>query len=154
MNQATKQIYDSICAYLDGENWKYEKFEEDGVIRYHVDGDDLKMPFVWFIDEAHQVIRVFSQLPFKMPEDKRVEGAVAVSCINDCIINGCFDYKMGDGTICFRMSQAFMGSILGDELYQYLLGCSIQTVDAYNDKLFMLSKGMLSLQDLLKSLQE
>lgn len=154
MDGMTKQVYENICRYLDSQNWKYERHEEDAVIRYNVTGDDLEMGFVWFVDGAHQVIRVFSQLPFKMPEDRRVEGGLAVCALNGVIINGAFDYKFSDGSICFKMAQAYMDSILGDGLYEYLLGCSIQTVDAYNDQLFMLAKGMISLKELVDKVNE
>ena len=78
-NMTAQQVYATMCQALDERNWKYTRFEEDLVVSFGVNGDDLPMNFVLQVDEERQVIRLMSGLPFKMPEDKRVEGAIAAA---------------------------------------------------------------------------
>lgn len=62
------------------------------------------------------------------------------------LVNGAFDYDISDGEICFRMSQSYRESILGAEVCNYMLLASMHTIDKYNDRFMMLSKGMIDLQ--------
>ena len=80
--------------------------------------------------------------------------AIAVSAINNVLVNGCFDYIIADGHMFFRMTNSFIESQLGADLFKYLLYCSCQTIDEYNDKLLMVAKGMISIEQFLKSLND
>ena len=153
-NKSAKQMFDCICRYFDGIDWKYQKDDEKKIVKFGVNGNDFEMNFLWLVDEERQLIRIISTLPFKMSEEKRVEGAVLTSYINYKTVNGSFDFDITDGTIMFRMAQSFWGSILGDDVFGYLNHCSIQTVEEYNDMLFMLSKGMMSVEDCIKKINE
>ena len=122
------------------------------VITYGVRGDDLPMDFLVIVDEDRQLLRMVSPFQFKMDEAKRVEGAIITCAATERIANGCFDYDFSDGSISFRMNQIFMDCEIGEELIRYMINVSVQTVDEYNDKFFMVSKGMTSLDDFLGSL--
>ena len=52
----------------------------------------------------------------------------------------------------FRMTNSFMESKLGEEAFAYMLFCSCQVIDEYNDKFLMLAKGMVSIEQFLSSL--
>ena len=52
----------------------------------------------------------------------------------------------------FRMSNSFIESRIGEELFAYLLMAACNVVDEYNDKFLMLGKGNLSLQQFLEEL--
>jgi hypothetical protein len=83
-----------------------------------------------------------------MPEEKLVEGALAVNVINTSIINGVFEIDLSTGTIYFRLVNSFRDSLISQEVYNYVLGCSCVTVDKFNDKLVALADGKLTLGEL------
>lgn len=140
-----KQVYNAICAAMDKENWKYTKREEDLVIETGAQGDDLPMELNIHVDAQRQLIMLLSRLPYAIPEDKRLDIAVAVSIINNKLVHGCVDFDLAKGTLYFRMTNSFMDSILGADAFKYLLYCSCQTIDDFNDKLLMLSKGIIDI---------
>lgn len=144
-------VYSTILSVLDGRNWKYDQKEGERVIFLKLNGDDLPMDFVIRVLEEQQVISIISFMPTSMPEDKRVEGAIATAIITNKLADGSFDFDISDGTIMFRITSSFRSSLIGETLIKYMIDVSSATVDEYNDKFFMLAKGVLSLEDFMKA---
>lgn len=148
--QQAQNVFADLCKALDSNNWKYKKDETKLKIQCGARGDDLPIDLTILVDAKRDVVRVISMMPMKVPEDKRLEMAVAVSLVNNKLVHGCFDLDMGEGHMFFRMTNSFRDSTLSEELYMYLVLCTCKTVDEYNDKFLMISKGMLSLEQFLK----
>ncbi|MBQ7915647.1 MAG: hypothetical protein IJ315_02515 [Firmicutes bacterium] len=150
LNQAAVYAYVTLCSALDSKNWKYERHDQDLKITCSATGDDLPMELVIKVDPTKQMVTLLSHLPFTVPEDKRLDAAVAVSLINNCLVDGCFDFDIAEGHIFFRMSNSFIESQLSETVFLYLLFCSCQTIDEYNDKLLMLVKGMITIEKFIE----
>lgn len=150
-NSASAQhVYQVFKDHLDKNKFKYNAFDDDLVISLTVHGEDLPQPTLIRVMEANQVVQVLSPIPSRIPEDKRIDGAVAVAVANSRLINGCFDYDMSTGEIRFRVAQSFAGIDFGDPLAHYILGVTFLTTDDYNDKFFALGKGLMSLEQFLE----
>lgn len=149
MKQA-KSVYETICKSLENNGWNYTREEEDLVIRCGIRGDDLPMDIVIIVNPKAQVVSLFSPMPYKIKEDKRVEAALAVCVANNGLVNGAFDYDLSDGSIHFRVVSSFRESILGEELFNYMIMIAAGTVDIYNDKFLMISNGMMNFQQFLE----
>ncbi|MBE6871542.1 MAG: hypothetical protein E7491_06260 [Ruminococcaceae bacterium] len=145
-----KAVYEKMCKALDSKGWKFKRFDEDLTISLGVRGDDLPMDLIMRVNTGAQVVSVFSPMGFKISEDKRVEAALAVCVANYGLVNGSFDYDINDGEIRFRATQSFRESITGDEVFEYLLAITNFTVDKYNDRFLMLSKGMIDLKKFIE----
>lgn len=146
-----KAEYQSVCQALDDRNWKYNKDDDKLLISFGVNGEDLPLDILIYVDVQRSLVRVLSKLPFKMNEDKRMEGAVAVCAANYGMVDGGFDYDLSDGSILYRVAACFNGSCISKNLYQYLISCACVTVDKYNDQFLALNKGMISLSDFIKN---
>ena len=72
-----KFIFDSLRDALDKIEWRYRVEEESLKLVYAVNGDDVNMEFTMSCDVERQLIRLYSVLPFRFPEEKRAEGAIA-----------------------------------------------------------------------------
>lgn len=145
-----KSAFDACCEALDKRGWVYDKDEEKLRIDVGVTGEDLPMDFIVRFDPEYQIIKLQSLLPFKMNEEKRVEGAIAINSINFSLADGSFDYDFGDGSIAFRLTSSFRGSLIDDDLLSYMIDISCHTIDEYNDRLLMLSKGKISWSDIVE----
>ena len=148
--QQAKQVFESLVDMLDTRNWKYEKFENDLVVRSGIKGDDLPIEFIIFVKPKNQVVQFISKLPFNIPEDKRVDAAVAVSVANYGLVDGSFDYDISDGEIRYRLTSSYRESLLGADLFEYMIMCAASTVDDYNDRFFMLAKGMIDVEKFIE----
>ena len=151
--QATR-TFETLCAALDGENWNYRRDDENLRVEYTVSGEDLPMSFLFSVDAEHTLVRLVSPMPLTVKEDKRLETTVAVSMINDKLVNGCFDFNILTGELSFRICNSFCVSVLGAEVFLYMLAVSIHTVDQFNDMLFMLATGVISMEKFMEMFGE
>lgn len=148
--QQAKATYDLLINSLDNMGLKYTRHDDDLVITLGMNGDDIPMELLLMVRAENKAISLISPMPFKMAEDKRVDGAIAVSVANYGIVNGCFDYDIADGEIRFRVVQSYIDSVLGAEVIRYMIAIAVGTVDKYNDRFLMLSKGMIDLQKFIE----
>ncbi len=145
-----KVVYQTLCKALEQRDWTFKKDEEKLLVNFGVSGDDIPMQFIIIVDAERQLIRLMSPLPFKMSEEKRVEGAVATCAASFGMADGSFDYDLSDGTIVFRMTASFRESLIGEGLFQYMISCSCAMVDKYNDQFLALDKGIVSITDFIE----
>lgn len=146
-----QQVYKTLCEAIERREWTYDKDEEKLLVHFGVNGDDLPMRFILIVDADRQLIRLMSPMPFKMSEDKRMEGALATCAASFGMVDGSFDYDLSDGEIVFRMTASFRESVIGDGLFQYMISCSCAMVDKYNEQFLALDKGVLSINDFLSN---
>ncbi|MCM1219107.1 MAG: YbjN domain-containing protein [Lachnospiraceae bacterium] len=156
MNEEAKKmmgqnVYETICKMFDAQNYHYERHDEEHVITCTVRGDDLPMDIIFAVRDERQIVQLISPMPFTVPEDKRIDMALAITIINNMLVDGSFDFDMAKGRVSFRLTASYIESILGKELFEYMLMISATTVDEYNDKFFMLAKGMLSFEQFLEN---
>lgn len=148
--QKAKEVFDALVDMLDTRDWKYDKFEEDLVIKSGIKGDDLPIEFIIVVKPKNQVVQLLSRLPFQIPEDKRVDAAIAVCVANNGLVDGSFDYDIGEGDITFRLTCSYRESFLSADLFEYMILVSASTIDDYNDKFFMIAKDMMSVQQFIE----
>lgn len=144
------KVYEMFKAHLKAHNFKFDPHDDDLVITLTVRGEDLPQPTVIRVLDDRNVVQVLSPIPANMPEDKRVDAAVAVAVANYGMINGSFDLDMNDGEIRFRVSQGYDGIEMSDDLIKYILSIAFFTTDKYNDRFFMLGKGMMTLDEFIE----
>lgn len=137
------------CEALDERKWNYKKDEEKLTIHIGIAGDDLPMLFTISINADDQRVALHSTLPFQMPKHNRDIGSLVTNFINYRLANGGFDYNIQDGTIRFRLSCSFRGSVIEKDCFTYMIDLSCFTVNQYNNKLFMLSKDEISFAEFL-----
>lgn len=147
--ELAKQVYKTLCDAIDRRQWNYSKVENELLVHFGVNGEDIPMQFILMVDAERQLIRLLSPMPFKMSEAKRLEGAIAACVASYGMLDGSFDYDLSNGRISFRMTASFRSSQIGEELLQYMISCSCAMVDQYNDKFLAIDKGLLSISDFI-----
>ena len=151
-----REVYEDLKALLDDMECHYEEDDThadagDFIIRFNVTGDDLPMSFIFLVDANRQLIRVMSPMPFNVPEDMRLMMAVAICVASRGLPDGSFDYDIMTGNIIFRQTVSFRKSDIGEVLFLYLLKWATNTVERYNDRLFAVAKGLMSLEDFIEA---
>ena len=144
------QVYEMIKKYLEDHHVSFKTHDEDLVLTMTLQGDDLPQPTFVEVDDKRKIIQIVSPIPSHIPEDKRIDAAVAVSVANYGLANGSFDLDMNDGEIRYRVAQGFMGIEVSEELIGYMIAVIFQTTDKYNDRFFMLGKGLISLDKFIE----
>ena len=144
------QVYETIKKHLQSNDFGFEPHDDALVLTLTVHGDDLPQPTLIRVMDDRDIIQIVSPIPTTIPEDKRVDAAIAVTVANQGMINGCFDLDMSDGEVQFRVAQSYRGIEINDEFLNYFLGVAFYTTDRYNDKFFMLGKGMMTLEQFIE----
>lgn len=145
-----KEVYRTLLKMLDAKKFKYERHDEDLLIKSGIRGEDLPVEFLMVVIPKNEVVQFISPMPFNIAEDKRVEAAVAVAIANYGLINGSFDFDLSDGEIRFRLTTSYRDSTLGKDLFEYMMMVGASTVDNYNDKFLMLSKGIITVEQFME----
>ena len=145
-------VFKTLCKTLDDGEWPYEKNDEKLSISTSARGDDLPMDINIVVDAERQAIVLFSNLSFAIPEDKRLDFAIAISAINNLLVGGNFDFDISSGSLYFRMTNCFIDSEIGCGLFDYMMKASCFIIDDYNDKLLMLAKGLVSIEDFISKM--
>ncbi len=148
--ERASQVYRVIKSYLTAKGLKYDPHDDDLVITLTAQGEDLPMPCLIRVIGEREVLHIGSPLPGKIPEDKRIDAAVALAAINNRLMNGSFDLDLDTGLIVFRVCQSFHDNDISEEQVHYLLAIVFITTDEYNDSLFMLGKGNMTLEQILE----
>ncbi len=144
------RVYDKFIDHLNSKNFHYTEHKDHLVIELTVRGEDLPQPTYIEIIEQRGVLRIISPIPARFPEDKRVDAAVAVATANYGIVNGSFDLDMSDGEVRFRVAMRYRNMDIDDEMIHYLLAIVFMTTDKYNDRFFMLMKGMMTIEKFIE----
>lgn len=147
---SANEVYQKLCAALDARSWTYEKEEEHLLVSFDVNGEDIPIRFLIRVDEERSLVSVMSPLPFDIPEEKRIEGALAVCAASNRLADGSFDYDLLDGSIVFRLTATYRDSVISEQLLQYMIDCTCFVVDEYNDRFLLLSKGLLNVEEFFK----
>lgn len=145
-----KANFATLCQIFEEHDWRFDKDESELTIDCHAQGEDLPISVRVCVSEEMQLAILFSYLPFEVPKEKRLEMAVAVSFVNSMLIDGNFAYNINSGDIIFRMTNSFADSNLGTKAFTYMLLCSFETIDEFNDKFLMLAKGILTIDDFIE----
>lgn len=144
--KTAKDVFAAICRMFDGLGWQYERHDHDLAVKCTVNGDDLPMDIVLIVHAERQLVTLLSPMPFPVPEERRKDMALAVAIANYGTVDGSFDFDLRTGEIRFRMTTSYIESNLSEAVFMYMTTCAAQVIDVYNDRFFMLSKGMLSVE--------
>lgn len=150
--ETAAQNTEVLLAMLEHRKLKYTIEERTDVrthIRIHFTGEDLPMTLHIILRTDRQIVSVLSVMPFRIDEARRNEAAIAVTAANHGLIDGSFDLNMQTGEIRFRLTSCFIGTVLSEALYAYLMFVSAETIDRYNDRFRDLNEGKLNLEDFL-----
>lgn len=149
-----KIVFDTLCEMMDNNNWKYDAVEEDLMIRTGAGGDDLPIHIRIHVEPERQLVTFLSEQDFQIGEGHTIDMALAVTAINYKLVDGSFDYNPLSDALFFRVTTSYRESLLGHDLFEYMLFIVCKTVDDYNDKLAKIADGSMSLMDLIKALHE
>ena len=152
LQKQAKQNFKTLCDYLDEQNYKY-KIENDNIV-FSFFGNDLTMELWFSIDEKRALITLNSTMPYRIPRKARNDIAFAVCAINWMLADGDFDFDYINGIICFRITSVYRDSIISKKTFEYIIRTAASTVERFNDKLFYISQGKMTLEELARFMME
>lgn len=148
--QARKTI-NSICAMLAESGTKYTLNDEKLYVKVVFASDDFPIEIYFRARPENELLTVTSVLPFSIPEDGRVNVAVAAMMLNSSSYDGTWSIDLSDGYMSFIITNSYIDSILGKECFHSLMGLAYNATKMCADKFFILGKGYMTVQQFCQS---
>lgn len=145
-----EEVFDICLSELDSRDWTYKSDKNDLTIDFAVNGEDLPLYFNFSIDHERQLITLNSPCIFEATEHSN-ELVVAIGQTNTFLRDGRFILD-NEGTVYFKVNCSYAGSLIGEELFAYLIDLTCFAVDKFNDKLKLLADGEIELGEYLNSI--
>lgn len=146
-------VYKSMREMFDSRGLQYEAEDENLAIYSGAKGDDLPVGIRMQVDPDRMLIVSHSQMPFDVPENRRLEMAIAISRANYGLPDGDFDYDFMTGNIVFRMTCCYRDSLIGCELFEYMFVVTYGIVDEYNDLLEKVATTDMTVDEIMKTIK-
>ena len=154
--KAAEAVFNTIIKYLDGANLKYDIKDAQGddyMINLNMKGDDFPIHMYIIVDADREIILLKSLEFTTFGMDQIDLAAKAVCFLNDTIADGSYALNIETGSVMWTATTCFRGSLIGEEAIHYLIGISVTTLDAFNDKLMMLKMGILNLESFCEKIR-
>ncbi len=143
--EKAKKVYEDLIAYFEEKNWNYTKYDDQLALRSGMIGEDLPMDFLLIVIPQNECVALYSPMPLKVPEDKKVDFALAVCVANKGVAQGNFDFDIESGDLAYRAMTIYGDSTISSDVFEKLLMIGMHTIDDYNDQFLMLSMGAITL---------
>lgn len=130
----------------------YELDNDGATFCFKVTGEDLAIP--GFINVYNRCYDVKSYVPCDVGQDKMIDVILLCNYLNTLIPYGTVYYDTKPDAVIFRIEQFHDESLVSAEQVKIAVLTSLNIIDEFNDKFFMLVKGMISLEDAMKKVAE
>lgn len=146
-------VYACLCSYLDGKGYAYQKDETERTVWIEITGEDFPIVTLFRVEEEHERLFVFGKIPFAVKKEKAVDLVMAVTYINQVVAHGAFCVDAERGYCSYEVSELYAGVSGFSERYaERVVQSALSTADTYNEKLFAVNKGLLSVKELAAQL--
>ncbi len=125
------RIFDSVTAFLQEDNWRYEELPDESAIRFGFTGKNARFECFGRVNEEHEVFVFYTIVPIRVSEGQRLLIAELLTRINYGLNIGNFELDMNDGEIRYKTSVDAEGGDLTARMVETLITVNISTTDRY-----------------------
>lgn len=141
------KLSDVVQAFLDGDDWKYEKFEDKDIFRAGVGAKNASYSLFYDVKESAEQLIVYTITPQHVPEQYRHEVSEFLTRANYGIIIGNFEMDFDDGEVRYKTSVDVEGGELTTGMVRQLTLYSVSTTDRYFPGIMAICYGGKSAQE-------
>lgn len=148
------EVYDILISELDSKKWNYKEDRKNRSVSFNVNGDLLPVAYNIIIDAERQLIKLRSVLPFDVKDDEAYALIFAVCRTNCCLTDGRFKLILENRTVLFDMTCSYIDSLIGEEVFDFLIFYTFIVVNKYNSRLRDLNEGTIDIQKYIEKITE
>lgn len=139
-------VYSCYCAYLDGKGLTYKRDDAERTILLKMTGDDFPITLLLRVEEENERTFVFGKLPFDLAREKRVDLIMATTYVNQVLAVG--TYCVDGESVSYESNEIYAGLHGFSPAYaERVIGGALSAIDAFNDKLFAVNKGLMTVKE-------
>ena len=125
------RVFDSVVAFLQEDDWRYEEIPGELAIRFSFSGKSARYECFGQANEDHEIFVFYSIVPIRVAEEQRQIVAELLARINYGLNIGNFELDMTDGEIRYKTSIDVEGGELTSRMAETLIAVNISTTDRY-----------------------
>lgn len=117
--------------YLLEIGWKFERDDDNDVIRTGVNANNASFRVIIYSLEDKELLTVYVTQDNNIPKPKRVAMAEFIARANYGLNLGNFDLDMEDGELGYKISVDVEGGQLSRDMVGNMVGAGVSTMDQY-----------------------
>ena len=125
------RVFDSLIAFLQEDDWRYEELPDESAIRFSFTGKNARYDCFGRANEEHEIFVFYTIIPLRASESQRLLVAELLARINYGLNIGNFEMDMNDGEIRYKTSIDVEGGELTSRMVETLITVNISTTDRY-----------------------
>jgi hypothetical protein len=125
------RVFDSVIAFLQEDDWRYEEISGESAIRFGFTGKNARYDCFGRVNEGHEIFVFYTIVPLRVPESQLLTIAELLARINYGLNIGNFELDMTDGEIRYKTSIDVEGGELSPRMVETLISVNISTTDRY-----------------------
>ena len=92
--ELARATFKTLCKALETNDWKFKSDVEGMSVFCCACGEDLPIDINIKVDAERMLVWLASKMPYEIQKDKLIEIALAVSVINNSLVDGSFDFDI------------------------------------------------------------
>ncbi len=124
-------LIDIVEDYLNEIGWKFEKDEENDVIKTGVNAKNASFRLIIYSVEEKDLLTVYVAQDNNVPDKKLLLVAEFIARANYGLNLGNFDLDMEDGELGYKVSVDLEGGQLSTDMVGNMVGAGVSTMDQY-----------------------
>ena len=129
--KAMGRVFDSVIAFLQEDEWRYEEIPGELAIRFSFSGKNARYECFGQANEDHEIFVFYTIVPIRALEEQRHLVAELLTRINYGLNIGNFELDMNDGEIRYKTSIDVEGGELSLRMVETLIAVNISTTERY-----------------------
>ncbi len=126
-------LLETAATYLQNEDWNFDSDLENSKLIGSVNGDVAT--FHWFVhtieEDELNAVRIYSNLPVKVPELRRQAIAELITRINEKLDSGNFEMFYTSGQVYFKTTLDLMDGTLTQAMLMRIFMINLSTTEQY-----------------------
>lgn len=152
--KAALKVAKIIRKHLDGRKWNYSVSSDELEFSFGVNTDALPFYYRIAVDAAKEVVYLSAKQNVFVPESKRIVMAMGICAINDHLVDGSFDFNVGDGSMLFRLVASYHDAEIGDAMVNYLINVAHSTFEDVNKSIINYVEDTIDQTEFLKQMMD
>lgn len=126
-------LLDTVTTYLQNEDWEFYSEQENSLLRGSINGDAGTLNFVHAVieDGEYNAVRIYTTVPFNVPEPRRPAVAKFLTRLNEQFISSNFELDCGNGQVRYKTTLDLMDGTLTQAMLMHIFIVNLQTTNNY-----------------------
>lgn len=148
--EEARTVFNELVKFFNEREYKCSIDEEGLSICTTFGTEDIPADIILVVRPEREVVMLLSFLPFTLPPERIEDGCRATCFANIIEKRGCFIINIEDGTIMYRSTNSYAGSLMSAEMLEEMLHLSLRAIDYFNDRFLLLQKGLIEPKEIFE----